>query len=595
MNVAIIPYDEEFANDNHDDVSVSSNGNDMSTLQHQIAILEAQLKQTRSYNERTMDGIEALDNLEHIDYMTITFDEEGGDESSRNAGQNYVWNESLRDNLIPFRSRRHGPSTSSDQSPAGKSNDPCTDSLYHRQEKWASTVEKKLEDARLERADSIMSGFTGRPQLASTEASWHRAKAAHDAVVRQEGLERKKAQREGQEKAEETLGNPTSGQDGKLKATTLADQKRQADHAERLARPRSIAVPPGSVPKGNEGDNGYTDIKDKTIIQKSPFLSYSGGKQQAAKTLRRTPTVDDLFTDVGATYSTTISVPLENVAASNVSNSVTSNIVNNKSFAEMNDHEFSHIMRRLGIKSVPKAKEENSKKKSCAAALSLATLDKETASKLPLEAYLGLCLKSNGGRPPRSPGGGRFVSSVAQAKLFKKITDQEREAFENKIKEPAKSAGTTLNPGQVTITKNDMQSYREITSSTCSRTAAPSSSADLASYTIAEVKWMEGSTSIKEPYQRYEASQAPFFDKSSSDECGRFRVRDASSFDPTSMRRVVGPDDGVMLLVGEKNDDKYGTCSQRKQEYAITILFDRKKWNEEKAEHWWREERHRFI
>lgn len=292
-----------------------------------------------------------------------------------------------------------------------------------------------------------------------------------------------------------------------------------------------------------------------------------------------------------------ISVPLENVVASNVSNSVTSNIVNNKSFAEMNDHEFSHIMRRLGIKSVPKAKEENSKKKSCAAALSLATLDKETASKLPLEAYLGLCLKSNGGRPPRSPppGGGRFVSSVAQAKLFKKITDQEREAFENKIKEPAKSAGTTLNPGQVTITKNDMQSYREITSSTCSRTAAPSSSADLASYTIAEVKWMEGSTSIKEPYQRYEASQAPFFDKSSSDECGRFRVRDASSFDPTSMRRVVGPDDGVMLLVGKKNDDKYGTCSQRKQEYPITILFDRKKWNEEKAEHWWREERHRFI
>ena len=87
----------------------------------------------------------------------------------------------------------------------------------------------------------------------------------------------------------------------------------------------------------------------------------------------------------------------------------------------------------------------------------------------------------------------------------------------------------------------------------------------------------------------------PFFDKSSSDERGRFRVRDASSFDPTSMRRIIGPDsdtdDGIMLLVGEKCDKN----GYQRREHAITILFDRRIWNEEDAEYWWRTQRHRFV
>ena len=96
MDVAIIPYDQDFANDN-DDVSVASDGNDMSTLQHQVAILEAQLRQTRSYNERVMDEIEELDNLECIDDMTIAFDEDN-DDGSRCRRQNCAYDETPRDN-----------------------------------------------------------------------------------------------------------------------------------------------------------------------------------------------------------------------------------------------------------------------------------------------------------------------------------------------------------------------------------------------------------------------------------------------------------------------------------------------------------------
>ena len=42
---------------------------------------------------------------------------------------------------------------------------------------------------------------------------------------------------------------------------------------------------------------------------------------------------------------------------------------------------------------------------------------------------------------------------------------------------------------------------------------------------------------VKEPYQKYESGECDFFDRSSSAEKGRFRVRDARNFAPESMRR----------------------------------------------------------
>ena len=582
MDVAIVPYDEEFANDN-DDVSVASDGNDMSTLQHQIAILEAQLRQTRSYNERTLDEIEALDNLEDIDSMIITFDQD--DENIKGGGQNFAHDETPRDNPRCIRT-------------AGTPSRPpsAIDSLYHRQEKWASSVEKRLEDARLKRADDIMSGFTGKPQIASTGDSWQRAKAAHDAVVRQvsEEQEHEEVHRGLHEKKkEETADSPSSKLEEATNAiksnTRPVDRKRQADYAERLARPRSIAVPSTSVPKEKGGDADETDTKNK-LMQKSPFLFSNGGKQ-IVKTCRQTPTIDDLLTNADTSTSNGAG---RNHAALNVSN-------NNKSFAEMNDKEFANIMRRLGIKSIPKTKGEKKTKKPCATTISFATLDNETASKLPLEAYLGSSPKSNGKRPPRSPptGGGRFVSSEAQANLFKKITDQEREAVANKIRGPSKSAGSAFsNDGRSVSIERSKGSKADLNvasswSGTCNTEIDESPSPRASGPT--KVQQMEQLLSFKEPYQRYEAGQAPFFDKSSSDERGRFRVRDASSFDPTSMRRIVGPDsdtdNGVMLLVGEKYDEN----GYRRKEYAITILFDRRKWKEEGAERWWGTQRHRFV
>ena len=574
MDVAIIPYDQDFADDN-DDVSVASEGNDMSTLQHQVAILEAQLRQTRSYNERIMDEIEELDNLECIDDVTIAFDEDN-DDGSKCRWQNCAYDETPRDNSHhPFLAKRSTPLSPSS---SAVNNGTSYDSIYRRQEQWASTVETKRDDARLKKADRIMSGFTGKPGIINTEGSWQRAKEAHDAAVRKatEEQERKNKSRDGQP---ETLNDtkPSSIDEKKEEAakppskqTIVVDRKRQADYSERLARPRSITVPPGSGSKPTKGDNDNADVKDKGMVQRSPFLpvNVDANKKAAATTSRRTPTVDALLAaDVHSTIPT-----------SNVPNGIA--LANEKSFADMNDREFSNVMRRLGIKSVPKADGKKRKKKPSAVTLSLATLDSETASKLPIETYLGTSSPtSNGNRPPAKVppvGGGRFVSSEAQANLFKKITDQKAALVANKMEGPFRSTSTDIS-NKVTVTS-----------------FAPIPVADhQQSHTRSSEK--ESALSFKEPYQRYEAGQAPFFDKSSSDERGRFRVLDASSFDPNSMRRIVGPDsdadDGVMLLVGRKLD---GNGSQRK-EYAITILFDRRKFNEEDAENWWRIQRHRFV
>ena len=90
------------------------------------------------------------------------------------------------------------------------------------------------------------------------------------------------------------------------------------------------------------------------------------------------------------------------------------------------------------------------------------------------------------------------------------------------------------------------------------------------------------------PYQRYEAGEVNFFDRSSSSERGRFRVRDARQYAPDSLRLIPVPEittEGVSLLVGKK-------CTRfnegrEKKEYVITILFDKSKFSEKAASDWW--------
>ena len=93
-----------------------------------------------------------------------------------------------------------------------------------------------------------------------------------------------------------------------------------------------------------------------------------------------------------------------------------------------------------------------------------------------------------------------------------------------------------------------------------------------------------------EPFEKYERGMCSFFDRSSSAEKGRFRVRDARDYAPDSMRRREDYTPGVMLLVGKRNGAGEGGPEQ-----CITILFDKAKYTEDEGAKWWEENRHRFL
>lgn len=79
-----------------------------------------------------------------------------------------------------------------------------------------------------------------------------------------------------------------------------------------------------------------------------------------------------------------------------------------------------------------------------------------------------------------------------------------------------------------------------------------------------------------------------FFDRATSTaDKGRYRVRDARDFLPESISRKVD-EPGVTVLVGRE-------ASAPNRQLAITVMFDRGKFNEEEAADWWKLNEKRFL
>jgi hypothetical protein len=105
--------------------------------------------------------------------------------------------------------------------------------------------------------------------------------------------------------------------------------------------------------------------------------------------------------------------------------------------------------------------------------------------------------------------------------------------------------------------------------------------------------------SFQFPYEHYEGGGIPFFDRSSSDEIGRFRVRDARDFHPDSLKRVemllsdvIPKYEGVYYLIGKSIDlSKYDS----KKDYVVTVLFNRSRFDEDSAKIWWKNHRSHII
>ncbi|CAM9210041.1 unnamed protein product [Phaeothamnion confervicola] len=101
-----------------------------------------------------------------------------------------------------------------------------------------------------------------------------------------------------------------------------------------------------------------------------------------------------------------------------------------------------------------------------------------------------------------------------------------------------------------------------------------------------------GAVADAAPYLRWEVLGGPFFDPATSTvDKGRFRVRDARRFLPHSMRRAadaLATGDGVTLLLGRRAEPPH-------VEQAVTVMFDRGRFNEREAREWWGRNRGRFV
>lgn len=513
-------------------------------------------------------------------------------------------------------------------------------SLFKRHEKWVERRRRKLEEVRLQKADEAMRDVTGRPQLDGTKESWLKAKAAHNEAARRarEEQERRRKEREEREarfhdqKLKEMADIQEQARKKKKLLKSKVNKNKQIEAVEKLSRPKksegSKIDDPGTKEPLHDGSNNKTinHLQDAGDSMGEEQKGHKGNESQ----------VNDIRS------SSPEKIHAETQGKQNGVD---------VSFAEMNDKEFAKMLKTLGIN----AKKEGKKKKSDFMSCSLkkrggnrdkkrkkldATKDttrvesprckhgpalEETYS-TPLsladdDDAIAAKLSSPNKQPADFKGTdeldltgldilkGKFASSAAQAALLKKLggTDLHEYTVAN-----ASSALEAVESEFVRIDRRD--SGRDI------------ERIDYGFFQVEKRKEGADETPQEEPYERYEAGKIPFFDpRSSSDEKGRFRVRDAREFAPNTMRRRPDdgegggdPEDGIMLLVGRKEagagagpdwgdrDGDGAAASERPgaeeippadqdNEQVITILFDRSKFNERAASDWWMKHRSRFV
>ncbi len=384
-------------------------------------------------------------------------------------------------------------------------------SLYDRHYLWLKMREAKRKDAK-EREDlELVKDVTGKPNLHGAQESWIRAKQQHDGrtkslqlkdeSLRAERQEKDRAIREKQFEEIERLKTMTSKKN-KL-AKNGIDGKQQLEYVNKLSRPIS------------------SRRKKKALISTKP-------------------TFDEVEPECNVEKC-------EDQGRTNGANK------EEMSFADMDDKEFSTMIRKL------KAKASKGKR-----TVFPVMDDHNEHQQENLESSVddfGNCSEDMNLQHIKEPStavpsqNGRFISGSAQAKLFAEIND-------SNSKQDVKK-NERLNKKEET--KKDEIEVVPITSRQCF------------------------------PYQHYECGEIPFFDRSSSMDKGRFRVRDAREYHTDSLRRVpvsfkgIPSCEGVMLLVGKEIDR---ACNE---EDVVTVLFQRSQFSEEEASKWWKENKNQII
>ncbi len=217
------------------------------------------------------------------------------------------------------------------------------------------------------------------------------------------------------------------------------------------------------------------------------------------------------------------------------------------SFADMDDKEFSKMIKKL------KAKARKGNRTNFDTAIAQSGNEFIEENKNQIDSNDSSCVNESNLAKIGS-GNSDFTSSLAQAKLYAEINEMNTKVNPKKNENKRDKGSEKGDKGDTMITSGAFL-----------------------------------------PYQRYEYGEIAFFDRSSSIDKGRFRVRDAREYHADSLRRIAVPFDtpssceGVMFLVGKRKDE------EDDKEEVVTILFDRSLFEEIEAVKWWKQNRDQII
>ena len=369
---------------------------DPSKLRQQIARLEAKLKRKKSQRSATLNDIVDID-LNSIFERLLSKD---ADENARQIVDQLKHRVcgNVVDGILVDDFRPQFPKTKEHHSLTAENNRVSKRVLYERQENWVKHREQKLLEARLRLEAEEMNDITGKPQLTHAKDSWKKAKDAHDEALKRVAEEdsrkqREKAERERVEyikkmKEAEDLERQTREQMKSMRSEV--NREEQMKRLEKLSQPRQIRIGPTSTSH---------DLDTSSPLDVSINVT-NDSKPKASHKSSETP-----YEHSSAHKSPTKKVP--KLA------SATSEFVefSGKRFSEMDDKEFSKIVKRI-------SKMAKQKVRDAAAAESYNNVE-NTSPKLTIIGNPdNLC------EEPIEFAGGMFVGSAAQAKFMAQLSRQ---------------------------------------------------------------------------------------------------------------------------------------------------------------------------
>jgi len=559
--------------------------------------------------------------------------------------------------------------------------------LYKRHEKWLEQIERKREEARAQKEEFLLKDITGQPKIGNTKQSWEKAKVAHAEVIRRISHDRKQRQieRETLEKRihDKKLAEIQSIQAQaakKKKSSNLANfnEEKRNKNIIRATQEEFVMKHPNehTIKDCEQKDCEHVEIlydskqckkhenqeseRNTHLNQPSPgrtkFKILKNDNQNFTTSVIRRNNESICHDVIKINEDTDSHNSDENYSATNIAEpSCIDHQLEENAFENMNDKDFKRMIKKLGI-NISGFRGQSHNRKSRIIPIKIKKANRIDAK---IDYAKRINALNDAAFSIRTPERTNETHECnARSKIMKK-----KESLDNTSRQEVNI------PREMRIIEQDLKGVSSIegTSTNSYKYFAENSRVEEMMNTVEQKLIFHRTSSNKnsgqqndlkpdidiedshsreslisssifckdskdideidqnlEPYEKYETGQTPFFDRSSSVDKGRFRVRDAKGFAPGSMRRKpfsfseigedtnfnhdedqIGPenhlkvtpmndgrkqDAGIMLLVGKKEAD--AECFE---EMVITIMFDKSKFTEASARNWWRKYRIYFI